>query len=845
MKKQKRFISIFCCMCMLSVLMQKNYMLQTVAEEDVTAPYLDTLVMESRDFSIPGEISFSGTAHDDLSAVSQIQITFDNLDDDNDSNNNKYMVMLHSTYYDSRTQSEVTYADGKLHGTFELFEHIPSGKYVPAYIYVTDRANNTRNYSTRSSTHYEAIPEALYEALTFTIENEQGDYEKPVLEEISFNKNSVVAPDTIEITGKASDDVSGIQQIQVDFTLQNEEIDKKYTVVLQSTYWDKNTWQQVKYEDGLCHGSLELDEYAPEGTYVIQYIYVTDNARNTTYYSREATSYSEQLREKERNLSFSVESVQGDYTPPVVDEITVETPSVPVPGTLTVSAKAHDDLAGVKYISVSFQNRSSSDRIYSVYLTNTDNENEFQGSLNLNEFVPAGTYSLILVETEDKGGNRLRLSDVFSSGQRLPENLKGISFTVKNSGIKTGWIKDGTGWWYRREDGSYPVSSFEEIDNSIYYFDNSGYMVTGWQNIGEDSYYFGQNGAMVTSQWVGIYYLKKDGRMAKNEWVDNNKYYVGPDGRWIEGYGQPKWKSDANGWWYDNGDGTYPKGEFKDIDGATYYFKENGYIAIGWTQINGKWYVFNNSGSMKKNAWEGSYWLGEDGVMATDCWVDNNKYYVGSDGKWIEGYGQPKWRNDANGWWFDNGDGTYPHGEFKKIDGIDYYFKENGYMATGWAKVKTNWYCFDGSGRMLKSQWSGNCYLKKDGKMAVSEWVDNKQYYVDQNGYWVPDYGKPKWRSDAGGWWYDNGDGSYPKGEFKDIDGATYYFRANGYMATGWTQIGDRWYFFTGSGVMKKNAWEGNYWLGEDGSMATDAWVDNGRYYVGPDGAWVQNARKQ
>ena len=36
----------------------------------------------------------------------------------------------------------------------------------------------------------------------------------------------------------------------------------------------------------------------------------------------------------------------------------------------------------------------------------------------------------------------------------------------------------------------------------------------------------------------------------------------------------------------------------------------------------------------------------------------------------------------------------------------------------------------------------GKYYVKSDGAMAISEWVDQEQYYVDSNGCWVP--GKQK-----------------------------------------------------------------------------------------------------
>ena len=299
------------------------------------------------------------------------------------------------------------------------------------------------------------------------------------------------------------------------------------------------------------------------------------------------------------------------------------------------------------------------------------------------------------------------------------------------------------------------------------------------------------------------------------------------------------WKQDSTGWWYDNGDGTYPKNEIKTIKGTDYYFNASGYMVTGWAQINGKWYVFDSSGAMKKNAWEGNYWLGADGVMITSNWVDNNQYYVGADGKWIPDYGVAKWKQDSTGWWYDNGDGTYPHGEFKTIDGTEYYFKENGYMATGWTLIDGKWYVFTSSGAMKKNAWEGNYYLKEDGTMAVSEWVDNGKYYVGADGAWIPDYGVAKWKQDANGWWYDNGDGTYPHGEIKTISGTEYYFKENGYMATGWTLIDGKWYVFDSSGAMKKNAWEGNYWLGADGVMATNSWVDRGNYYVGSDGIWT------
>ena len=76
---------------------------------------------------------------------------------------------------------------------------------------------------------------------------------------------------------------------------------------------------------------------------------------------------------------------------------------------------------------------------------------------------------------------------------------------------------DGTGrWWYRHSNGSYTVSSWEQINGKWYYFDPSGWMVTGWINVGGSSYYLGSDGAMLVGYNVidGVgHYFDTSGRM--------------------------------------------------------------------------------------------------------------------------------------------------------------------------------------------------------------------------------------------------------------------------------------------------------------------------------------------
>ena len=99
------------------------------------------------------------------------------------------------------------------------------------------------------------------------------------------------------------------------------------------------------------------------------------------------------------------------------------------------------------------------------------------------------------------------------------------------------------------------------------------------------------------------------------------------------------------------------------------------------------------------------------------------------------------------------------------------------------------------------------------------------------------------WQSNSTGWWYLYSDGTYLQSTFKEIDGKTYYFGANGYMLTGWQYIEGSWYWFENSGAMYANGWkwiDGScYYFFENGKMAANTEIDGS--YVNASGAWVQD----
>ena len=255
------------------------------------------------------------------------------------------------------------------------------------------------------------------------------------------------------------------------------------------------------------------------------------------------------------------------------------------------------------------------------------------------------------------------------------------------------------------------------------------------------------------------------------------------------------------------------------------YTKEDGTLAIGWTEIDGATYYFDQSGIMQKNQWIEDKYIGPDGIMVTNQWVDDR--YVDDSGNWVKNIFVYQ-----DGWKYLYGDGSYAINKFEVIDGSTYYFNNAGYMVTGWQEINGYWYYFNASGAMITNQWQENYYLLDDGKMAVHQWINDR--YVNSSGVWV----KNQWIYN-GQWWFRYGDGSYPQGKFEVLDGSTYYFNNSGYMVTGWKVINGDWYYFNTLGVLLKNQWVGNYYVGSDGKMFTNQWIGN--CYVDASGLWQPN----
>ena len=195
--------------------------------------------------------------------------------------------------------------------------------------------------------------------------------------------------------------------------------------------------------------------------------------------------------------------------------------------------------------------------------------------------------------------------------------------------VQSGWV--GSSYY---QDGKKVTSKwiFDKKYNSYFYLDASGNYV---QNAWVGNYYLKSGGYMAKGEWVydknygSYYYLTAEGSYARNTWVGN--YYLKSNGKMAKG----EWIYDSNykSYYYLTSEGSYARNAWV----GNYYLKSNGKMAKGeWIYDSNysSYYYLTSEGSYARNTWVGNYYLKSNGKMAKSEWVDGGRYYVGSNGLW-------------------------------------------------------------------------------------------------------------------------------------------------------------------------------------------------------------------
>ncbi|MGL5801053.1 MAG: SH3 domain-containing protein, partial [Cetobacterium sp.] len=272
---------------------------------------------------------------------------------------------------------------------------------------------------------------------------------------------------------------------------------------------------------------------------------------------------------------------------------------------------------------------------------------------------------------------------------------------------------------------------------------------------------------------------------------------------------------------------------------------------IGWKNISGKWYYFNDDGTMRKNAW----------LTQSNGQI----FYLGADGAKYTGT-----HSMGDETWIFNEDGILER-KWKLINGSWHVYDKNGTMLTGWIEQWGSWYYFNTDGTMRKNAWlhqsnGQTFYLGPDGIKYVGKhtiggveytfnsagiledikkgWqtINGKKYYFDNNGNKTVD-----WKEIDGNWYYFNSDGTLRTNVWlTQSNGQTFYLGADGAKYTGTHSMGNETWIFNDAGILERK-WKlinGSWHVYDKNGTMLTGWIEQwgSWYYFNTDGTMRKNA---
>ena len=259
---------------------------------------------------------------------------------------------------------------------------------------------------------------------------------------------------------------------------------------------------------------------------------------------------------------------------------------------------------------------------------------------------------------------------------------------------------------------------------------------------------------------------------------------------------------------------------FKEINGSTYYYGENGNLYRNQFYNNwGRTYYFQANGARLDNGfynnWGRTYYFGSDGARWDNRFYNNwgRTYYFQNDGSRLDNSFYNNWGRTyyfgADGARWDNrymvkwgrayyfgSDGALLQNQLKSINGINYWINNEGVIPLKNQFLTANenqLFYFDGNGSLVVNKfyhnWGHTYYFGTDGARYTDQFLnrDGKVYYFDNQGIMYQDQYYKNW----GHTYYFGTDGARYTNQFLTKDGHQYYFDNDGIMVTNQVRVID------------------------------------------------------
>ena len=248
------------------------------------------------------------------------------------------------------------------------------------------------------------------------------DYEAPVLHSISVDKETVKPGETLTFTLNVTDDVSGLDYIQID--LINEATGKTDWINGHVTVNDNNEYT-LTY-------TVPKDEAI--GTLKVNEVSLSDTLGRYGFYSSNTNEHADQYLPNEISVEI-VESASEDKEAPVLHDLSLSDTTVSTPGKLTLTLNVSDDVSGVNHAYAEFINRKTGKKITGSWKTFKEYQPIMNGTVDIEiattQYDGSGSYELDFMYLTDANGHQQWYYSKYNEHEEslLPKEL---SFTVTN-----------------------------------------------------------------------------------------------------------------------------------------------------------------------------------------------------------------------------------------------------------------------------------------------------------------------------------------------------------------------------------------------------------------------------
>jgi hypothetical protein len=335
------------------------------ADGDFTAPTVDNVVIDPVTANVGDVVNISMKVTDDKSDISYVNAYLQSVN-----GTNRYVYLE----YDQEKEEWVgsyTVQKNDSHGLSTL---------------MVDSQDTAGNYGTIDTSK------------TLYINNEDGDYTAPVIENIEASTSTIQVGETVTITADVNDDKSGVREVSANLHSSNYE---QYITVKMNYNQELNKWV----------GTFPAKETTHDGDWYFS-VHATDNFDNYSW------DYN--------TPNFTVINPDGDYSAPTISNLEVNPTNVAVGEQVTLSVTVEDDKSGVAYV------QANLDYLGNVPFKYDPESGKWTAAVTIPESMEDGKEIFIHnVEAIDFKGNKKSewLSQSFYVSNPTPLTLESVEFS--------------------------------------------------------------------------------------------------------------------------------------------------------------------------------------------------------------------------------------------------------------------------------------------------------------------------------------------------------------------------------------------------------------------------------